>query len=149
MVTSSKNGGKKSDTRMGHLLVVAVALQAKNGRILMQRRPRHKHHGGLWEFPGGKVEPSENPDEALIREIQEELGIDILPDHLTPMVFARESAGDRDKPIVILLYTCRIWEGDPVSQEGCEVDWFSSEEIKKLAKPPLDVMLAKNLKLFP
>ena len=126
-------------------LVVALALQDAAGRWLMHRRPDHKHHGGLWEFPGGKVESHETPVNALVREISEELGIIIRPGDLTPAGFAQEEENARERPIVILLYTCARWEGEPAALEGGAVDWFTPDTIAELAKPPLDVELAAGL----
>ena len=111
----------------------------------MHRRPEDKHHGGLWEFPGGKVESGESPAQALVREIREELGLAIDAGELEPATFAQEPFGAREKPIVILLYTC-AWDGSPVEAlEGGAVDWFAPGEIGALAKPPLDVALAARL----
>ena len=92
--------------------VVALALGDAEGRWLMHKRPKHKHHGGLWEFPGGKVETGETPVNALVREIREELDIALEADLLTPATFAQEEGAAHECPIVILLYTCR--------QPGCE-----------------------------
>lgn len=111
----------------------------------MHRRPPNKHHGGLWEFPGGKVENGENPGEALAREIAEEAGLNLDPVDLTPAVFAQEcDTGSRD-PIVILLYTSH-WDGcAPVALEGGELAWFTPQQIAELDKPPLDVELVDRL----
>ena len=126
-------------------LVVALALRDKEGRWLMHRRPAHKHHGGLWEFPGGKVEAAETPANALVREIREELGITIRVDDLQPAGFAQEASGTREAPIVILLYTCTRWEGEVEALEGGQVDWFTPAMIPTLPKPPLDVALWAGL----
>ena len=126
-------------------LVVALALEDGSGRWLMHRRPDHKHHGGLWEFPGGKVDPGETPETALIREIDEELGIAIRAQDLSPACFAQEPAGTRERPIVILLYTCTRWRGEPQALEGGAVGWFDPSAIADLAKPPLDVQLFASL----
>ena len=111
----------------------------------MHRRPEGKHHGGLWEFPGGKVESGENPPSALVREILEELGIAIDSSVLEPAGFAQEPDDARAAPIVILLYTCREWQGEPQALEGGEVGWFTPPEIDALEKPPLDVALSASL----
>lgn len=124
--------------------VVAVALGRADGRWLMHRRPPDKHHGGLWEFPGGKVEPDEVPDSALEREIREELGIVLDRGSLEPAAFARSPGGEGVPPIVILLYKTMCWAGEPRALEGGEVDWFLPAEIAWLPMPPLDVALARD-----
>jgi 8-oxo-dGTP diphosphatase len=111
----------------------------------MHKRPAGKHHGGLWEFPGGKVENGENPPLSLVRELHEELGIGVDPMNLVAQAFAHENVELASAPIVILLYTVRAWEGVPVAREGGEVDWFEPSGIAKLAKPPLDQVLAARL----
>lgn len=126
-------------------LVVAAALQRADGAWLMHCRPDHKHHGGLWEFPGGKVENGENPRVALVRELKEELDIEVHPGDLLPHCFAEEAADQHNQPIVILLYTLRIWTGVPVIMEGGALDWFTPEQTRLLAKPPLDIELAAKL----
>lgn len=126
-------------------LVVAGALRDGSGRWLMHRRPDHKHHGGLWEFPGGKVEASELPENALIRELSEELGIAIAPTSLVPVTFAQESAKACESSIVILLYKIADWVGEPVALEGGTIDWFTPQQISGLDRPPLDIELADRL----
>lgn len=127
------------------LLVVAAALRREDGLWLMHRRPLGKHHAGLWEFPGGKVEPSEIPREALCRELAEELGISVSPRDCEPLFFA-EQAREGDEPaIVILLYRLSRWTGEPRALEGGAVAWFAQGEIDSLAKPPLDCTLAARL----
>ncbi len=125
--------------------VVALALDDGEGRWLMQKRPQHKHHGGLWEFPGGKVENGETPANALIREIREGLDLVLEADRLTPAVFAQENGRAPECPIVILLYTCCFADGAPQAMEGGAVDWFTPRQIEALAKPPLDRQLAQSL----
>ena len=127
------------------MLVVAAALQDAHGRWLMHRRPLHKHYGGLWEFPGGKVESTESPVEALSRELHEELGIAVDSKGFQPAGFAQGTDESGAPPIVILLYMLREWRGDPHSLEGEEIGWFTPSEVFALAKPPLDVTLARNL----
>ena len=126
-------------------LVVAGALQRESGRWLMHRRPDHKHHGGLWEFPGGKVEQGESPESALIRELSEELGIKIAADSPVPVTFAADRRDSSDSPIVILLYKITCWEGEPAPLEGGALGWFANQEVLELAKPPLDIELALQL----
>ncbi|OGS49140.1 MAG: hypothetical protein A3J40_06970 [Erythrobacter sp. RIFCSPHIGHO2_12_FULL_63_10] len=127
------------------MAVVAGALQRSDGRWLMHRRPAHKHHGGLWEFPGGKVETGENPSLALVRELHEELRITIDPACLIPATFAQEVPATGVRSIVILLYIVVRWNGEPVHEEGGEIGWFSPQEISTLEMPPLDVELAWRL----
>lgn len=127
------------------MCVVALALNDAEGRWLMHRRPDHKHHGGLWEFPGGKVEPGETPANALIREIEEELGIRLDAGSLEPAGFAQETPERGTTPIVILLYTAKDWDGVPEPREGGAIAWFVSEQIARLQRPPLDVELCRRL----
>ena len=124
--------------------VVAIALIDGNGRILMQRRRLSDTHGGLWEFPGGKIEPGESPESALLREVDEELGIAPDRQSLAPLTFSSDPAlpPAPRAPHVILLYTCREWQGDPQCREGEEVAWFAPDALAGLAMPPLDYPLA-------
>ena len=127
------------------ICVVALALHDDRGRWLMHRRPLHKHHGGLWEFPGGKVEPGERPRVALVREIQEELGLSLAPHAVQPVAFAEENETGSAKPIVIMLYSS-AWDGSPVAAlEGGEIAWFKPHAIDLLPKPPLDIELSRRL----
>ena len=127
------------------LTVVALALIDASGHVLMQQRPADRAHGGLWEFPGGKVEPGEGPRAALIREIAEELGIVVAEADLTPLSFAaRENAGG-EGPLVLLLYVCRTWQGTPVCEPGAALGWTLPEGLAALPMPPLDVPLAAAL----
>lgn len=125
--------------------MVAGALQRADGRWLMHLRPEGKHHEGLWEFPGGKVEASEFPVKALIRELREELGITCFEERCKPAAFAEDPGGNGGFAIVILLYTVSGWQGDPEALEGGRIGWFTPEEVLALAKPPLDVALAASL----
>lgn len=127
--------------------VVAVALIAPEPRILMQRRKASRAFGGLWEFPGGKVEPGESPESALLREIAEELGITLDVQALQPLTFASDPAlpPAPRQPHVILLYTCRRWRGEPSCLDAESIAWFAQEEIMGLPMPPLDVPLAEAL----
>ncbi len=127
--------------------VVAAALIRPDGQILLQRRRLGKAHGGLWEFPGGKIEPGESPESALIREIEEELGVLLDPDSLVPLAFASDSAQPPAprEPYVILLYTCRKWDGEPHCLDGEEVAWFAPDRVAGLDLVPLDIQLARAL----
>lgn len=127
--------------------VVAAALIDGSGRVLMQRRRLESAHGGLWEFPGGKLEPGESPESALLREIEEELAIALDPASLAPLTFASDPVlpPASRAPHVILLYTCRRWTGEPQAEEGAAIAWFEPSDIPGLAMPPLDYPLARAL----
>ncbi len=127
------------------IAVVAVALGRADGRWLMHRRPAGKHHAGLWEFPGGKVESGEIPQLAIVREVEEELGIALDQTALRPATFAQGELDRDGREIVILLYTCDRWMGDPAALEGGEIGWFTPTDMAALAKPPLDRELVARL----
>lgn len=127
------------------MLVVAGLLEDAEGRWLMHQRPEGKHHAGLWEFPGGKVEPGEFPPFSLVRELEEELGIAIDPAHLHPLAFVQDQPGSSDRPIVILLYKVTSWYGEPAALEGGAVRWFEPCEAALLPMPPLDQALTARL----
>ncbi len=137
--------GKNSDASLRWMPVVAGALQRGDGRWLMHRRPPGKHHAGLWEFPGGKVEADEIPSEALVRELSEELGIRCDPASMAPAGFAETGVPGAGRQIVILLYTVTGWSGEPEALEGGAVDWFTPAEALALPRPPLDVALCGQL----
>jgi 8-oxo-dGTP diphosphatase len=118
------------------MMVVAVALIDADGRILVQQRPLGKAHGGLWEFPGGKVESGEVPEAALVRELREELGIDVAPDDLAPLTFASELLADRH--LVLLLYRCRQWEGVARPLDAAALRWVDVDDLAALDMPPAD-----------
>jgi 8-oxo-dGTP diphosphatase len=126
-------------------LVVAAALIAPDGRICLQQRPLGKNHGGLWEFPGGKVEPGEHPRAALVREIHEELGAHLSEQALLPVGFADSPPAAGGAGLVILLYACRAWAGEVRCLEGEAIGWYPLQEIAALAMPPLDYPLAAAL----
>ena len=126
------------------ILVVAVALVDVDGRVLIAQRPDKKMMGGLWEFPGGKVEIGELPEEALIRELDEELGIDVSEKCLAPFTFA--SHGYLDCHLLMPLYVCRVWEGQVTPNEGQKLKWVRPLELKKYPMPPADVPLVAMLR---
>ena len=118
------------------LMVVAAALVDRDGRLLVQQRPEGLSMAGLWEFPGGKLEPGETPEQALIRELGEELAIDVDHACLAPACFASEPLGDRH--LLLLLYVCRKWRGTPVAQHASALRWVRPVELHGLAMPPAD-----------
>lgn len=124
------------ETRSNLLIVVAAALVDVDGRILLQQRPEGKPMAGLWEFPGGKVEAGEAPEAALIRELREELGIDVAAACLAPATFASEALGDRH--LLLLLYACRKWNGTPRALHATALRWVRPVEMHGLAMPPAD-----------
>lgn len=121
--------------------VVAAALIAADGRILMQQRKHGSALGGLWEFPGGKVEPGETTQSALTRELAEELGITVTAGDLSYI----GSASENGNPHVILLYACRRWSGAPQCLAGEAIAWVAPADLLALEMPPLDVPLALEL----
>lgn len=126
--------------------VVAAAFLRGDGRYLMHRRPPHKQHGGLWEFPGGKVEYGEEPVNALIRELVEELGVTVGAAALRPKAFAQSKVSPDRTSVVILLYTLSEWLGEPRALEhGATIAWWTPTEISSLPRPPLDVALCRSL----
>jgi 8-oxo-dGTP diphosphatase len=125
------------------MLVVAAAMVDAQGRVLLQRRRGDVEHGGLWEFPGGKVEEGETPENALIREIGEELAITLDSDGLRPLAFASNGLDSPEAPLVILLYMCAGWTGPPRCLDAEAIAWFAPEELEGLAMPPLDYPLAR------
>jgi len=128
------------------LIVVAAAMTDPQGRILVQRRPQGKAMAGLWEFPGGKIEPGETPEAALVRELAEELGITVAAEDLTPLAFATAPAGERS--IVLLLYRCERWQGEPQLLDADALDWHRPAGLRDLAMPPADRPLIDALEAF-
>jgi 8-oxo-dGTP diphosphatase len=127
-------------TELNALLpVVAVALIDADGRILVQQRPAGGSMAGLWEFPGGKVEPGETPEAALVRELAEELGIDVSTDCLAPACFASAPLGDRH--LILLLYVCRKWQGMVTARHAAALKWVRPLALHDLAMPPADTPL--------
>ncbi|QAY78876.1 (deoxy)nucleoside triphosphate pyrophosphohydrolase [Sphingosinicella sp. BN140058] len=126
------------------MTVVAAALVRADGRILLQQRAPGRAMAGLWEFPGGKVEPGERPEAALVRELGEELGIRVDAADLAPATFA--SADNDRRHMLLLLYVCRRWRGTPEALDATAIDWVSPDDMRALAMPPADIPLIPILK---
>ena len=121
------------------VLVSAVALIDRDGRVLLAQRPAGKRMAGLWEFPGGKIETGETPEAALIRELGEELGIDTAESCLAPLTFASHSYDDFH--LLMLVYVCRKWSGTPRPLEGGELAWVRAPRLRDYDMPPADIPL--------
>ena len=126
------------------VLVAAVALVDADGRVLLARRPPGKAMAGLWEFPGGKLAVGETPEQALIRELREELGIDTEQSCLAPLAFA--SHGYDDFHLLMPLYVCRVWHGTVVPREGQELRWVRPARLRDFPMPPADAPLIPVLR---
>lgn len=124
---------------MKTVTVTAVALIDPDGRVLLTQRPEGKSMAGLWEFPGGKIEPGETPEAALIRELQEELGIDTWASCLAPLTFASHSY--ESFHLLMPLFACRKWEGIPRGLEGQALKWVRPLDLKSYPMPPADLPL--------
>ncbi|WP_372236864.1 (deoxy)nucleoside triphosphate pyrophosphohydrolase [Sphingopyxis sp. KK2] len=118
------------------LIVVAAAMVDRDGRVLVQQRPPGTAMAGLWEFPGGKIEPGETPEAALIRELAEELGIEVDHACLAPACFASEPLGDRH--LLLLVYALRKWKGVPEARHATALRWVRPVELYGLDMPPAD-----------
>jgi len=123
-----------SDLRL--LIVVACALVDVDNRVLIAKRPEGKAMAGLWEFPGGKIEPGERPEDALIRELHEELSIDVTQACLAPLAFASHAYDNFH--LLMPLYVCRRWGGRVVPREGQEIAWVRANRLKGYPMPPAD-----------
>ena len=128
---------------MKTVVVAAVALVDADGRVLVSKRPAGKQLAGLWEFPGGKVEAGERPETALIRELREELAIDVTEACLAPLTFASHTY--EDFHLLMPLYVCRRWRGLVRAAEGQELQWVKALKLRELAMPPADLPLIPHL----
>ena len=126
------------------VLVVAVALVDIDGRVLIAKRPEGKQMAGLWEFPGGKVEPGETPETALVRELREELGIDTSQSCLAPLTFASHEYDEFH--LLMPLYVCRRWKGRIAAREHSEIKWVRPMRMAQYPMPPADVPLVAMLR---
>lgn len=126
------------------VLVSAVALVDPDGRVLLAQRPKGKSMAGLWEFPGGKVEPGETPEAALVRELKEELDIDTAESCLAPLTFA--SHGYDDFHLLMPLFVCQKWEGITRSVEGQALKWVRPNALSDYPMPPADIPLVPILR---
>ncbi len=126
------------------LTVVCVALVDADGRVLLAQRPDGKAMAGLWEFPGGKLDPGETPEAALIRELKEELGIDVAASCLAPFTFASHAYDGFH--LVLLLYVCRRWQGEVGAREGQALAWVRAQRLDDYAMPPADKPLVALLR---
>jgi 8-oxo-dGTP diphosphatase len=125
------------------VLVAAVALVDPDGRVLLAQRPPGKSMAGLWEFPGGKVEPGESPEATLIRELDEELGIEVKEACLAPLTFA--SHRYEDFHLLMPLYVCRRWTGNVRGREGQALKWVRPQRLREYPMPPADEPLIPHL----
>ncbi|MBU6444876.1 MAG: 8-oxo-dGTP diphosphatase MutT [Alphaproteobacteria bacterium] len=125
------------------VLVAACALVDSDGRVLLAQRPPGKSMAGLWEFPGGKVEAGERPEDALIRELKEELAISVKEPCLAPLTFASHVYPDFH--LLMPLFICRRWEGFVVAQEGQAIKWVKPQDLRSYPMPPADAPLIPAL----
>ena len=126
------------------VLVSAVALIDVDGRVLLAQRPEGRSLAGLWEFPGGKVEPGESPEAALIRELHEELGIDTWKSCLAPLTFA--SHAYEEFHLLMPVFACRKWQGVPHAKEGQKLAWVRARDLRDYPMPPADLPLIPILR---
>jgi 8-oxo-dGTP diphosphatase len=126
------------------ILVTAVALVDVDGRVLIAQRPEGKSMAGLWEFPGGKVEPGETPEAALIRELEEELGIETWASCLAPFTFASHTYDSFH--LLMPLFVCRKWQGTPMAREHSALKWVRAARLSDYPMPPADVPLVAMLR---
>ncbi|HEY2446464.1 MAG TPA: 8-oxo-dGTP diphosphatase MutT [Rhizomicrobium sp.] len=126
------------------ILVAACALIDADGRVLIAQRPAWKEMAGLWEFPGGKIEPAEKPEQALVRELLEEIGIEVSEDCLAPYTFASHAYPEFH--LLMPLYVCRKWKGSPCAKEHQALKWVRPGELGGYSMPPADLPLVSMLR---
>ena len=124
-------------------LVVSIALINNYDQVLIAKRPNNKHLAGFWEFPGGKVEKDETPENALIREVKEELNVNINNKCIAPVSFSEFDYTNFH--LLLLLYICRRWEGEPITMEENELKWVKPSMLRKYKMPPADDSLIYSL----
>jgi len=124
-------------------LVVACALVDTDSRVLIAQRPEGKTLAGLWEFPGGKIEPGERPEQTLIRELHEEIGIRVKEACLAPLTFASHAYDDFH--LLMPLYVCRRWDGEAKAREGQTLAWVRANKLRDYAMPAADIPLIPHL----
>ncbi|MBT4889768.1 MAG: (deoxy)nucleoside triphosphate pyrophosphohydrolase [Rhodospirillales bacterium] len=137
-------GERDQTSNLPIVLVSAAALVDVDGRVLLAQRPEGKHMAGMWEFPGGKVDNGETPEAALIRELKEELAIDVRHSCLAPIAFASHAYDDFH--LLMPLYACRIWHGEPTAQEGQALQWVRPVRMLDVKMPPADIPLVAVLR---
>jgi 8-oxo-dGTP diphosphatase len=125
------------------VLVAACALVDVDGRVLIAQRPPGRSMAGLWEFPGGKIEPGERPEQTLIRELKEELGIEVTEPCLAPLTFASHAYPDFH--LLMPLFVCRRWTGTPTPLEGQALKWVKPNALRDFPMPPADLPLISHL----
>jgi 8-oxo-dGTP diphosphatase len=133
----------ETGSRRPTIVVVACVLLGADGSVLLARRPEGRELAGLWEFPGGKIEPGERPEEALARELEEELGVRAKRGDLVPLTFVSHSY--REFHLLMPLYVCEVWEGDVAAKEGQELAWVRPARLGDYAMPPADEPLKSSL----
>jgi len=144
MATSTSTAATAAETARPIVLVAAVALIDPDGRVLLAQRPAGKHLAGLWEFPGGKVHAGETPEAALIRELDEELGIDVVASCLAPFTFASHAYPEFH--LLMPLYVCRNWSGIARAREGQQLKWVRPAQLADYPMPPADKPLVAMLR---
>ena len=125
------------------IIVAAIALIDANDQVLIAKRPKKKHLAGLWEFPGGKIEKNESPENALVREIKEELNININNKCIAPLTFSEFKYEEFN--LLLLLYICRRWDGTPMSMEKNPIKWVKVNKLREHNMPPADDSLIYSL----